>query len=313
LAAILKALRAWLELSRLPFHTVGVLPFALGGLLAARHSAGPGLDGAFRWDVMAWGTLCVVLVMLAAYYAGEYWDDVEDRLSAQLGRSRFAGGSGVMPRGLLPRRAPLVASIVCLLLALGVGTMGKIVYGTGPWTIPLGILGLLGGFFYSTRPIRWVSLGLGEAWIAFCYGWLPVAASYYLQVGELSPLVHWMAVPIGLTIANVILLNEFPDYRADVAAGKGNLVVRLGRPRAAYLYALLNVGSWIGMLLSVLNGVPRRTLWFYLPIAVLSLALSILAVRGRWQDRDVLERLCAATLAVNLGTTAAYILGWLLA
>jgi len=300
-----KKLSAWLALSRLPFHTVGVLPFILGGVLAWR------LRGAFRWDVCAWGTLGVVLVMLATYYAGEYWDYVEDSLSARLGPSRFAGGSQVLQRGLLPRRAALWASLVSGLLAVGVGVVLQLVYWTGPWTLFFCALGLLGGFFYSARPVRWVSRGVGELWIAFCYGWLPVAVGYYLQVGEVAPLVHWLAVPIGLTILNVILLNEFPDYPADLAAGKANLVVRLGRGRASLLYALISLGSWAAMPLSLGQGVPARALWFYLPVLALSLILVLLVVGGRWRDRAVLEGLCAANLAVNLGTTAAYIVAFL--
>ena len=300
-----KRLSAWIALSRPPFHSVGVLPFVLGGVLAWR------LDGAFRWDVCAWGTLGVVLVMLATYYAGEYWDYTEDTLSARLGPSRFAGGSRVLQHGLLPRRAALWASLVSLLLALGVGLILQLGYRTGPWTIPLGILGMMGGFFYSTRPVRWVSTGIGELWIAFCYGWLPVAVGYYLQVGRIAPLVHWLAIPTGLTIFNVILLNEFPDYPADREAGKRNLLVRLGPERGSVLYSLASVGSWAGMLLSLGRGVPTRALWFYLPILALSAILVLLVLRRRWEDRATLEKLCAANLAVNLGTTAAYVLAFL--
>ena len=61
-------LSAWLALSRVPFHSVGVLPFVLGGVMAWWET------GTLRWDVLAWGTLGVVLIMLATYYAGEYWD-----------------------------------------------------------------------------------------------------------------------------------------------------------------------------------------------------------------------------------------------
>ncbi len=297
-------LRAWLALSRPPFHFVGVLPFILGGVLAWQRG------GTFRWDICAWGTLGVVLVMLATYYGGEYWDYAEDSLSARLGPSRFAGGSRVLQRGLLPRRAALWASLASLLLAIGVGLVLQLCYRTGLWTIPLGVLGMLGGFFYSTRPVRWVSRGWGELWIAFCYGWLPVAVGYYLQAGEIAPLIHWLAAPIGLTIFNVILLNEFPDYPADLAAGKANLAVRLGRERASRLYGLTSLGSWVTMLLSLGHGVPARTLWFYLPILTLSLILVVLVMRGRWRDRAMLERLCAANLAVNLGTTVAYILAF---
>jgi len=250
--------------------------------------------------------------MLATYYAGEYWDYAEDSLSARLGPSRFAGGSRVLQRGLLPRRAPLWASLVSMLLAIGVALILQLGYRTGPWTVPFAALGLLGGFFYSTRPVRWVSRGWGELWIAFCYGWLPVAVGYYLQVGTVALLVHWLAIPIGLTIFNVILLNEFPDYPADLEAGKANLAVRLGRGRASLLYGLASLGSWIALLLSLGRspGVPTRALWFYLPVLALSLILVVLVMRGRWRERATLEKLCAATLVVNLGTTAAYILAF---
>jgi 1,4-dihydroxy-2-naphthoate octaprenyltransferase len=297
-------LHAWLALSRPPFHSVGVLPFILGGVLAWR------LEGDFRWDVCAWGALGVVLVMLATYYAGEYWDYLEDSFSAHLGPSRFAGGSGVLQRGLLPRHAALRASLISLLLAIGVALILQMGYRTGPWTIPFALLGLLGGFFYSTQPVRWVRTGGGELWIAFCYGWLPVAVGYYLQAGEIAPLVHWLALPIGLTIFTVILLNEFPDYPADLNAGKANLTVRLGQERASLLYGLISLGSWGAMLLSLRHGVPTKAFWFYLPILALSLILVLRVLGGRWRDRAALEGLCAANLAVNLGTTTAYILAF---
>jgi 1,4-dihydroxy-2-naphthoate octaprenyltransferase len=285
---------------------VGILPFVLGGLLAWR------LEGSFHWDVLAWGTLGVVFVMLATYYAGEYWDYAEDELSTELGRSRFAGGSQVLQQGSLPRRAPLWGSVFSVLAALAVALILQLGYGTGPWTTPYAVVGLLGGFFYSTRPVRWVSTGVGELWIAFCYGWLPVAVGYYLQIGEVAPLVHWLSIPIGLSIFNVILLNEFPDYPADSAAGKRNLVVRLGPERASALYGLVSIGSWVAMWLSVRRGVPLRALWFYLPILALSLALVVLVAQRRWRDRAFLEVLCGANLVVNLSTTAVYILAFLI-
>ena len=294
-------LHAWLALSRLPFHSVGVLPFILGGVLAWRQG------GAFHWGVCAWGVLGVVLIMLATYYAGEYWDYTEDSLSARLGPSRFAGGSRVLQRGLLPRHTALYASLVSLVLAGGVGLVLQLGYRTGKWTIPFGVLGMLGGFFYSTRPVRWVSRGWGELWIAFCYGWLPVAVGDYLQVGTIAPLVHWLAVPIGLTIFNVILLNEFPDYPADLKVGKTNIVARISRERASRLYGLISLGSWVAMLLSLGHGVPMQALWFYLPILALSLILVVSVMGGRWRNRATLEKLCGANLVVNLGTTAAYI------
>lgn len=298
-------LRAWLTLSRLPFHSVGVLPFVLGTVLAWWQT------GTVRWDVLVWGVSGVVLVMLATYYAGEYWDYDEDMLSGRAGASRFAGGSQVLQRNLLPRRAALRASLVSLLLAAVVGLVLQLGYHTGPYTLPFGLLGMLGGFFYSTRPVRWVGRGWGELWIAFCYGWLPVAVGYYLQTGALTPVVHWLAGPIGLTILNVILLNEFPDYPADLAAGKANLTVRLGRERAAQLYGLISLASWLAMWLALQHGVPGRAAWAYLPVMAVSAALVVWVLAGRWRNRADLEKLCAANLLVNLSTTAFCIVAFL--
>jgi 1,4-dihydroxy-2-naphthoate octaprenyltransferase len=118
-------------------------------------------------------------------------------------------------------------------------------------------------------------------------------------------------VPVGLTIFNVILLNEFPDYEADVAAEKKNLVARMGRERGAWLYGAVSLGSWVGMGLSLLDGVPTRALWVYVPVLALSLALTAMVLRGSWRDRARLEILCGLTIAVNLGTTAAYIFAFL--
>ncbi len=297
-------LSTWLALSRAPFHTVGVLPFLLGMRMAWR------LGGVFRWDIAFWGVAGVILVMLATYYAGEYWDYAEDTLSARQGGSRFSGGSGMVQQGLVSRRTPLWASLASLVLALAVSAILQFVHRTGPWTIPFAALGLAGGFFYSARPVRWVRTGVGELWIAFCYGWLPVAVGNYLQTGDIPPLVHWVATPVGATIFNVILLNEFPDYVADEATGKRNLVVRLGRERAAWVYAAVSGIGGASMGLALAQGVPLAALWLYVPVMVLSAALAVSVLRGDWSDRRTLDRLCGATLVVNLGTTAAIILGF---
>jgi 1,4-dihydroxy-2-naphthoate octaprenyltransferase len=172
-------------------------------------------------------------------------------------------------------------------------------------------MGMLGGFFYSAQPVRWVSTGFGEVWIAFCYGWLPIAASFYLQTGHVSPLVYWLSLPVGLTIFNVILLNEFPDYEADQAAGKKNILVRFGSSRASHLYAYLSSASWIFFIFSLYQGVPRHAMLFYMPVFFVSIYLVVMVLRGRWQDRKILERLCGVNILTNLGTTVAYILAFM--
>jgi 1,4-dihydroxy-2-naphthoate octaprenyltransferase len=293
---------AWLALSRLPFHLVGVLPFILGSVLAWR------ILGIFRWDLLLWGILGAVLIMLATYYAGEYWDYEGDTLSAEKGSSRFSGGSQVLQRGLISRRTALYASIACLIFAALIGVILQFLYLTGPITILFGFIGMIGGFFYSAKPIRWVSRGLGEIWIAFNYGWLTIAASFYLQTAFILPLIHFMALPVALTIFNVILLNEFPDFEADRDTDKRNLVVRMGLKQSAVMYSLVAIASWFTMTPTLAVGFPWPLSFIvYLPVLILSLGIVIMMLRGAWENRATLEKLCGLNILVNLGTTLVFL------
>ncbi len=54
----------------------------------------------------------------------------------------------------------------------------------------------------------------------------------------------WAAgVPAFLMTFNLLLLNEFPDEKADRAGGRLNLVLLLGRRRAALVYIAAAVGD----------------------------------------------------------------------
>lgn len=250
----------------------------------------------------------MVLIMLATYYSGEYFDYETDALSAKLERNRFSGGTQILQTGTIQRKQAFIAAFICLLLAGVVGLLLQFYYKTGPYTIPLGALGMFAGFFYTTKPIQWSYKGVGEVWIGFCYGWLAVAASFYIQTGHFSPLVHWTALPIAFTIFNVILINEFPDYPADQELGKKNLVVRFGKAKMSKLYAIVNAGIWVSYFLTVKFGIPTKALFFFSPIFLLSTITTLQVLRGGYKDQKKLERICAKTLIVNLGTTISFIL-----
>ncbi len=302
---MLTALKAWFRLSRPLFHIVGVLPFLLGAVLAWAGTE------VFSLPVFLLGSSGAVLIMLAAYYAGEYWDIEEDQIAAGLPRSRFSGGSGVVVEGLVPRRHVLAGIYGSLLFAGIVGIVLVVVFHTGPWTIPLGVIGMVGGFYYSSRPVRWVTTGLGEIWIAFCYGWLPVNTSYYLQAGTFPAIATWISLPVALTIFNVILVNEFPDYPADRAAGKENLAVRLGLSRAAILYGAIASISWIFLWLSPFVGIPVIFIALMLPFQIISVILVFCLLRGAWKGRAALEKICGGTILVNVGISAAFLVSLL--
>lgn len=295
----------WIALSRPPFHIVGIMPFLLGTFLAYR------LAGVFHPGIFILGLAGVILVMLSTYHSGEFFDRRENAISSRLHQNPFAGGARMIPEGKIPAGVALWTSMIALAMALGIGIVLQYLYKTGPYTLFLGALGALPGFFYSTEPVRLVKRGVGEIWIGFCFGWLPVASAYYIQTASIAPIIHWLWLPIGFSIFNVILLNEFPDYEADVAAVKKNLLYRIGKQKGKTVYIVFTLLTCLAMLMSPAFGVPFRVIYFYLPFAAVALFIVYQMFQNRHEDAKRLEVLCGLNIAVNIGTSLCYMLAFI--
>lgn len=247
--------------------------------------------------------------MLSTYFNGECYDIEEDRISAKMGSSPFSGGSRVMVNNIIAPGYVKAASMTAIVAACFIGLLLQFYYKTGVWTIPLGLTGIIAGVFYSLPPIRWVKRGIGEVLIGYSYGWLPVAVGFYLQAAKFVPIVHWMALPIACTIFNVILINEFPDYAADSIAGKRNLVVRLGKRKAALIYVCAAVVSWTAFFASVQKCFSPLILIPYIPVWILSCTTAVMMLTKRYDEGKALMFLCGSTIMVNLTTTLVYMVG----
>ncbi|MCX5839000.1 MAG: prenyltransferase, partial [Deltaproteobacteria bacterium] len=248
---IMTKIEGWLGLSSPPFHTLGILPFCLGTFLAWR------LDHVFHIPAFGLGFMAIVMVMLSTYHAGEYFTSVKDERSKHPFRNPFSEGYGTLPDLIFRRPGPLRNGFVAITLALSIGVILQFGLKTGSFTLLLGCLGALPGFFYATWPIRPADKGYGETLIAFFYSWLPIAAAFYIQRGYIAPCIHWMALPIGLSIFNVVLLNEFPEHPSNPTVGRMNLLRRLGRAKGVALYGLTSILSWFSMYSSLNTGIPR--------------------------------------------------------
>jgi 1,4-dihydroxy-2-naphthoate polyprenyltransferase len=288
---------AWWKLSRIPFLSVGILPLILGFVLARRW----GYQGPFRVYLLS--SMGVILIMWMTYYLGE-WRDLEgDRLNE--GFNRFSGGSRVLVKGLLSNRIPLILGYGCLTGAILIVVYIYLQYRHDYWALFLGGIGIFSGFFYSGKPFRWAYRGVGEILIGLCYGWLPIATGFYLFAGFFGHQVFLLSIPVGLSIFNVILINEFPDEEADRAVGKRNLVVRFGKRRMGDLY--LGLSMLIGLSLFKVMGMLAETPSWLLVLSGVPLLLILWNVHRVWKegyrDPGILDLLCRNTLMVNLTIT----------
>jgi len=119
------------------------------------------------------------------------------------------------------------------------------------------------------------------------------------------------ATPVALLIAAVLYINEFPDFTADKAIGKNNLVIRLGKRKAAIGYALIIVITYTSIILSVaMKVMPIQAL-----LGLLTLPLAIRAIRYALVYHSQTMNLVpanAATINIHLYTGAMLVAGYLI-
>lgn len=218
--------------------------------------------GAAAWHgPLAWGWLAVTFagifcVEAAKNASGEIfdWDSGADAGVRDDERSPFSGGKRVIVDHLLSRGETAV--VAGAFYAGGIAAGIAIVALREPRVLWLGMLGVALAFFYHAPPLRLAYRGLGELAVALAYGPVVATGTYLVQRQGIDTSAVLASLPLGVAIGAFLWINEFPDARADAAAGKRTLVVRLGRPRAARGFAVLVAVSYLGVALLPLAGLP---------------------------------------------------------
>lgn len=102
-------------------------------------------------------------------------------------------------------------------------------------------------------------------------------------------------------MTNILYINQFPDLKADAAAGKRHWVVRLGALRARCGYVALACAAFGWLAAAVLAGLlPPLAL-----IGLLPAALSVKAARELWMHAAHPQRLAPA-IRMTIGAACAH-------
>ncbi len=263
-------LQACLRALRLPFLTGSLFPVAVAGALAYQEQG--------TWSPMLLGLtfLGVAALHLGFNLLNDYYDSFgSDPLNVHA--TPFSGGSRVIQNGDLSRDT--VRFMAFLFLALGGGCGLALIFLGRIWVAVLGTLGFLAGYLYSASPVQLMSAGLGEAAIFLAFGPLVTWGTYYVQTGSLKPVGLAVGLPLAFLISAILWINEFPDLKADAAAGKNQLVVRLGLRQARRVYAALMLAPFASIFL-LLEA-------FHLPdllvAAFAALPVAVQAIRRAWR------------------------------
>lgn len=300
----LRVTKRLLLATRPAFFPVSVLPILAG------TSSGYRTGGHF--DIAAF--LFALLGFVFVHAAGNVMNDVQDDLSGtdqnNAGRIYpYTGGSRFIQNGIMSRRQMMYwgVGLFCLSGAFGFGLVAV----SGPGILVFGIAGVSLFLLYLAPPLQLGTKGFAELGVGLGFGVLPVTAAAWLQAGEVTGQALLLSIPIALWVANVLLVNEVPDRKADADAGKNTLVVILGCRAAKWLYLLLNLLAFVATVaLAVETGMPMAML---VGPAVLCLAAipAATAVGPDPGPRPALRRAIRITIAIHaLGSV--WLMAWIL-
>ena len=218
-------LQGYLRVARAPFLALPVTLVILG-------SAAATVSGGF--DPLAAFLAFVGLVSLhVSVNARNEYRDHQSGVDHETEPTPFSGGSKTLPEGdLEPAAAKRLAATTA-----GIGAIigGYFLIEIGLLLLPLVAIGAVSVLFYTSHLAKY---GLGELFAGLGLGGLPVVGTALVQVGSITPAMALAGVPATFLTFNLLLLNEFPDQEADKVGDRKNLIHRLGRPKAAVLYAI---------------------------------------------------------------------------
>ena len=228
-------------------------------------------------------------------------------------RTPFSGGSGILPAGLLEPKSVYKLGVASLLIAFLIGLYFIYIWnnltGTGWYLLPIMLVGGISAYFYSTHLAKWMT---GELFAGLNFGPLAILGAYFAQTGTYSWEALVASLAPGILTANLLLLNELPDARADKRVGRKHLVILLGKDKASKLYSGMVIATYLCIVFGVLLGfMPVFTL-----IALFTIPIALKAVKGALKDHSNPEKLIptlGANVMVVLLTQFLLVVGYVLA
>lgn len=220
-----RKLMAWINALRLQFYPMAWVAYTVGALVAAG-------SGVFSTTAYWLGFLFLFFLEASAVLTNEYVDVETDRKNTFAGP--FTGGSRVLVDGNLGFDE-VRAGIATTLLLTGAFGFGALSVGVGSVLATLAAMTLLVvlAIGYTVPPLKLSYRTLGELDVAVTHSVGVMVFGFVLLGGAwYDPLPWLLGLPLLLATVPSITLAAVPDLRADRAAGKRTLPVRLGIDRA---------------------------------------------------------------------------------
>ena len=211
------SLKVWLRAIRFRFLAASAIAVSCG--LALTVCLNPLEFSALNAILIYLGVFCLhsSVDLLNDYF------DFKRGIDLRTKKTKFSGGTGVLPEGLLSPTRVYLAGIVFLLIGLMIG--GFFVFSKGYIIGLILLFAAISILLYSTKL---VNLGLGELFVGI-KGMLIVVGTYYVQTSMIAVEAAVLGVVVGLLSSTVLFVNSIPDIKPDREGGRRTLAILLDR------------------------------------------------------------------------------------
>jgi 1,4-dihydroxy-2-naphthoate octaprenyltransferase len=224
-------------------YPASMIPCLLGAMLALLLS-----PQTTAWWLIPFIAVSLILLHSASNVISDY-DDYRRGVDSK----ETLGGSRVLVDNLITPKQMMRFGLILFALAVVIGI--PIIYTRGITLLLFGIFGLLGGFFYTSRPIGFKYIALGDLFIFIIYGPAIVTGTFYALTGTYSPVALYASIPLGLLIAGILQANNLRDIIHDRKANIKTLATIFGEGFAKAEYLFLIIGAYLTVIILVVTHV----------------------------------------------------------
>ncbi|UCB42684.1 MAG: prenyltransferase [Dehalococcoidales bacterium] len=291
-------MKKWLMVIRAPFLPLSVALAFLGTCIAWYY-------GAFHLGHALLAGFGLLLAHISVDVLNEYFD-YRSGVDLRTQRTPFSGGSGALPQGLVTPRQALWLGFGTLVAIVPIGIYFTLTKG---WALaPLLVVAAILIVFYTPFILK---MGWPEWAPGVGMGSLPVLGAFFIQTGEYTLPAVIAAIPSGILVHNLLLLNEFPDVEADASANRRTLPIVAGKRKASLFYSAMTVLVYLW----IIGGVIACKMPAFSLLGLLTLPMAARAILGsmKYDDASKFMPAMASNVQVVLITQFLMGIGYILA
>ena len=251
-----RARGAW-EVVRPFSFTASLLPVSVGGAIALGQ-------GRMHWPLFVAALLGGLGLHIGTNVINEIYDVRHGIDSITSPRMSMA-----ILKGRISERGAFLVAWSGFILALVMGIFLTLHRG---WPIVLlGLVGFIGGYFYTAPPFQYKYRALGLPLVFVLMGPVMVGGAYYAVTGTFDANLLVVSLPVGLLVTAILHGNEWRDVAEDTRHGFTTFSAQVGRDAAHWVYVMLVLGAYVAVGLAVMVGaLPKLALLTLLSLPLLA-------------------------------------------